>query len=136
MPKASTTVVEPEVCCPSIADAPLDENAAKELARTFSALADPVRLRLYSLIAEAGEICSCDMLQPLRKAQPTISHRRREARPLGLVAHRSREARGRAGRALSLSEARHDARCPDAFARPSRSLRQNEAPKSPRTPVR
>ena len=39
----------------------------------FAALADPVRLRLLSLVADAGEICSCDLLEPLGKSQPTIS---------------------------------------------------------------
>ncbi len=43
----------------------------------FAALADPVRLRLLSLVADAGEICSCDLQDPLGKAQPTVSHHTR-----------------------------------------------------------
>jgi hypothetical protein len=40
----------------------------------FMALADPVRLRLFSLVANADEVCSCDLLDTLGKSQPTISH--------------------------------------------------------------
>jgi ArsR family transcriptional regulator len=74
--KRPAAVLEPTVdtCCASVLAAPLDESQAKDLARAFAALADPVRLRLLSLIAEAGEVCSCDLLEALGKAQPTISH--------------------------------------------------------------
>src|SRR5450432_2433690 len=61
-------------CCSSVLAAPLAESDAVELARAFAALADPVRLRLLSLVAEAGEVCSCDLEGPLGKSQPTISH--------------------------------------------------------------
>lgn len=77
--------VEPQPCCPSIADAPLDEGAADELARGFAALADPVRLRLLSLIAEAGEVCSCDLLGPLGRSQPTVSHHTKALSEAGLI---------------------------------------------------
>ena len=51
----------PEPCCPSILSAPLDESDAADLARGFAALADPARLRLFSLIAAqpGGEVCAC-----------------------------------------------------------------------------
>src|SRR3954465_382616 len=42
-----------DVCCASVLVAPLSEAEAVDLARVFSALADPVRLRLLSLIADA-----------------------------------------------------------------------------------
>jgi len=57
-----------------LTEAPLDEGAAGELARVLSALADPVRLRLMSLVAANGEVCSCDLEGPLGRSQPTISH--------------------------------------------------------------
>ncbi|HEX2041340.1 MAG TPA: metalloregulator ArsR/SmtB family transcription factor [Acidimicrobiales bacterium] len=79
-------------CCLSIADAPLDEDDAVELAAAFAALADPVRLRLLSLIAAAGEICSCELLEPLGKSQPTISHHTRVLSEAGLIVG---EKRGR-----------------------------------------
>ena len=56
-------------CCASVLGAPLDEAAAADLAHAFAALADPVRLRLLSLIADAGEVCSCDLLRPLTRDQ-------------------------------------------------------------------
>jgi len=63
-------------CCPSVLDAPLDAPQAAELARGFSALSDPVRLRVLSILAAApdGEVCVCDLVEPLGKSQPTVSH--------------------------------------------------------------
>src|SRR5215470_1398139 len=73
-------------CCASVLEAPLSEPEAQDLALAFAALADPVRLRLLSLIADAGEICSCDLLEPLGKSQPTISHHTRALADAGLIA--------------------------------------------------
>lgn len=72
-------------CCPSLLAAPLTEAAAADLARVFAALADPVRLRLLSLVAAAGELCSCNLEQPLGKSQPTISHHTKVLADAGLV---------------------------------------------------
>ena len=74
-----------ESCCPSVLDAPLDQDEAGDLARAFAALADPVRLRLLSLIAQAGEICACELLEPLGKAQPTVSHHTKALADAGLI---------------------------------------------------
>lgn len=65
-----------EVCCEPLLASPLDEDEASELATAFKVLADPVRLRLISLIAasEGGEGCACDLVEPLSRSQPTISH--------------------------------------------------------------
>ena len=79
-------------CCASILEAPLDELQADELARGFAALADPVRLRLLSLIADAGECCSCNLEEPLGRAQPTISHHTKALAEAGLIVG---EKRGR-----------------------------------------
>jgi ArsR family transcriptional regulator len=79
-------------CCPSVLDAPLGEGEATELARGYAALADPVRLRLLSLVADAGEICSCDLEGPLGKSQPTISHHTKALADAGLLVG---EKRGR-----------------------------------------
>jgi len=72
-------------CCTSVLDASLDADQADDLARGFAALADPVRLRLLSLIAEAGEICACELLEPLGKSQPTVSHPTRALADAGLI---------------------------------------------------
>jgi ArsR family transcriptional regulator len=65
-----------EACCAPLLGAPLDDTDADELAAAFKALADPVRLRLLSLIAAApeGTACSCDLEEPVGKSQPTVSH--------------------------------------------------------------
>lgn len=79
-------------CCSPVLAAPLAEPDAVELARAFAALADPVRLRLLSLVAAAGEICSCDLERPLGKSQPTISHHTKALAEAGLIVG---EKRGR-----------------------------------------
>ena len=79
-------------CCTPFLAQPLADDEAHELARVFAALADPVRLRLLSLIADAGESCSCDLEEPLGKAQPTISHHTKALADAGLI---TGEKRGR-----------------------------------------
>lgn len=86
-----TTITETDAldegtcCAPSSTGAPLTEAAAVDLARTYAALADPVRLRLLSLIAAAGELCSCDLTEPLGKSQPTVSHHTKVLAEAGLI---------------------------------------------------
>ena len=81
---------EAEACC-SILAAPLGEADAAELARGFAALADPARLRLFSLIAAqpSGEVCACALAEPLGRSQPTVSHHLKVLYEAGLV-HRER----------------------------------------------
>ncbi len=79
-------------CCPPLLAEPLGEGDAEDLARAFAALADPVRLRLLSLIADASEVCACDLLEPLGKAQPTVSHHTKLLTEVGLI---TGEKRGR-----------------------------------------
>ena len=55
------------------------------LGRVLSALGDPVRLRLLSLVAAQSEVCSCDLEGPLGKTQPTISHHTRVPVEAGLI---------------------------------------------------
>ena len=81
-----------EPCCTSVLEAPLQEAEADELALAFAALADPVRLRLLSFIAAAGEVCSCDLLVPLDRSQPTVSHHTKVLADAGLI---TGEKRGR-----------------------------------------
>jgi ArsR family transcriptional regulator, arsenate/arsenite/antimonite-responsive transcriptional repressor len=88
----TTTVTAPTECCASVLQAPLGERDAEELSRAFAALADPVRLRLLSLIATADEVCSCELEQPLGRSQPTISHHTRALAEAGLI---TGEKRGR-----------------------------------------
>ena len=63
-----------QLCCtPLFAEAITDDEAA-DLATVLKALADPVRLRLVSIIGASGEACACDFPALLGKSQPTISH--------------------------------------------------------------
>ena len=73
-------------------DAPLGPAEADELARVLGALADPVRLRLLSLVASQVEICSCELESPLGKSQPTVSHHTKVLARAGLLVG---EKRGR-----------------------------------------
>jgi len=81
-------------CCPTISEAPLDEDAATELARGFAALADPARLRVLSILAsaDAGEVCACDLVEPVGRSQPTVSHHLKVLSEAGLIVG---EKRGR-----------------------------------------
>lgn len=79
--------VEPTFCCTPLLSAALDDADAAELAAAFKALADPVRLRLLSLIASApeGSACSCDLEAPVGKSQPTVSHHLSVLADAGLI---------------------------------------------------
>jgi len=79
-------------CCPALTTAELSETDAADLAPVFAALSDPVRLRLLSIVATAGEVCSCNLESPLDKSQPTISHHTRVLSEAGLI---EGEKRGR-----------------------------------------
>ena len=83
---------EPTVECCSVLAAPLSEADAVELAHAYAALADPVRLRLLSIIASADEVCSCDLEGPLQRSQPTVSHHTKALAEAGLIVG---EKRGR-----------------------------------------
>jgi ArsR family transcriptional regulator len=80
-------------CCPSIRSAPLGEDEAETLAAGFAALADPARLRTLSLLAAAedGEVCACDLVEPVGRSQPTVSHHLKVLYEAGLV---ERDKRG------------------------------------------
>jgi ArsR family transcriptional regulator len=80
------------LCCPSVVGAPLDEAEATALAGVLGALADPVRLRLLSIVACQREVCSCNLEGPLGKSQPTVSHHTKVLAEAGLLVG---EKRGR-----------------------------------------
>jgi ArsR family transcriptional regulator len=64
------------LCCSPVTGGRLDEAAAAELAAVLKALADPVRLRLVSIVASApaGEVCACELPELLGRSQATVSH--------------------------------------------------------------
>jgi ArsR family transcriptional regulator len=65
-----------QCCTAPLLREPLTASQASGLASVLKALADPVRLRLVSMVAahEGGEACVCDLTAPLGLTQPTISH--------------------------------------------------------------
>lgn len=74
-------------CCQSVGSVDFDVAAATELAATFAALSDPVRLHLLSLIAAQPDdgVCVCDLVGPVARSQPTVSHHLKVLRDAGLV---------------------------------------------------
>jgi ArsR family transcriptional regulator len=88
MAELSSTIEQTGKCCPSVLASPLDATQAADLARGFTALADPVRLRVLSILAASpeGEVCVCEFVGLLGKSQPTISHHVKILSEAGLVA--------------------------------------------------
>lgn len=95
MPKSSLmlTPVQTVACCSPLSREPLSDVQAASIAPLLKALADPVRLRLMSLVAshEGGEACICDLNSAFDLSQPTISHHMKVLHQAGLV---DREKRG------------------------------------------
>ena len=87
------TPVQTVACCSPLAREPLSEKEAVQIAPLLKALADPVRLRLMSLVAshEGGEACVCDLNDAFELSQPTISHHLKLLHEVGLL---DREKRG------------------------------------------
>ncbi len=83
-----------EPCCAPITDEALSAAQSRELAGAFKVLSDPVRLRLLSLVAAApaGEVRAADLVAPLGRSQPTVSHHLSVLADAGLL---QRDQRGR-----------------------------------------
>jgi ArsR family transcriptional regulator len=78
-------------CCAPVRAEVLDDDQARALADSFAALADPIRLRLLSLVASAeGEVCACDLVEPSGRSQPTVSHHMKILVDAGLVTRAKR----------------------------------------------
>lgn len=80
-------------CCSPLAREPLTPQQAAAVAPLLKALADPVRLRLMSMVLshEGAEACVCDLLPAFELTQPTISHHLKVLHDAGLL---NREKRG------------------------------------------
>ena len=87
------TAVETAACCSPLVSEPLDAVRAAAIAPLLKALADPVRLRLLSLVASHadGEACVCDLNDAFDLSQPTISHHLKVLHEVGLL---DRDKRG------------------------------------------
>jgi ArsR family transcriptional regulator len=82
----------PANCC--VLESPLDDEQATLLANQLKALADPVRLRLFSMIAASptGDVCACVLPEAVDRSQPTVSHHLSQLVDAGLL---EREQRGK-----------------------------------------
>ena len=93
IPLAVISPAETAACCAPLTAQPLSMEQAEQVAPLLKALADPVRLRLLSLVAshEGGEACICDLNEAFDLSQPTISHHMKVLHEVGLV---DRDKRG------------------------------------------
>jgi len=87
------TPADTAACCPPLSAEPLSAEQAAQVAPLLKALAEPVRLRLMSLVAShpGGEACVCDLNEAFDLSQPTISHHLKVLHEAGLL---DREKRG------------------------------------------
>jgi len=87
------SVADPILCCAPLASSTLSDDEAVATAELFKALGDPARVRILNLIAQCGgEVCACDLNEPVGLAQPTVSHHLKKLVDAGLL---EREQRGR-----------------------------------------
>jgi ArsR family transcriptional regulator, arsenate/arsenite/antimonite-responsive transcriptional repressor len=86
-------LLEPVECCAPLAASSLSDEEAAATAELFKALGDPARVRLVNLLAQSeGEVCMCDLIEPVGLSQPTVSHHMKKLVDAGLV---EREQRGK-----------------------------------------
>ena len=80
-------------CCTPLTGTPMSAAQAEQVAPLLKALADPVRLRLVSLIAASagGEACVCDLNDAFELTQATISHHLKVLHSAGVL---DRDKRG------------------------------------------
>jgi ArsR family transcriptional regulator len=85
--RTAPSPIDEQLCCAPVTTDVLDDDQAETLARTFAALADPTRLRMFSYIASSadGEVCACDLVEPSGRSQPTVSHHMKILVNAGLV---------------------------------------------------
>ena len=88
----TATAANGSVCCEPVLGGALSEAEAEDLAAAFKVLADPARLRLLSMIGATEEMCACDLIEPVGRAQPTVSHHLSVLTDAGLL---TREKRGK-----------------------------------------
>lgn len=70
----------------------VDDAEAGRLAELFRLLGDPTRTRILCALAEAGELCVCEISEAVSSPDSTVSHALRLLRTAGIVRNR-REGR-------------------------------------------
>ena len=91
IPLAMLSPAESAACCLPLSAGPMSAGQAEQVIPMLKALADPVRLRLMSLVAsrQGGEACVCDLNDAFDLSQPTISHHLKVLHEAGLL-HRDK----------------------------------------------
>jgi ArsR family transcriptional regulator, arsenate/arsenite/antimonite-responsive transcriptional repressor len=88
-----SALLEPVECCAPLGASTLSNEEAEATAQLFKALGDPARVRLVNLLAQGeGEVCMCNLIEPVGLSQPTVSHHMKKLVDAGLV---EREQRGK-----------------------------------------
>ena len=91
MPKALPVIdTSAPICCSPVAAAPMAEDDALEVALRLKALADPVRVRLMSLLLSADEVCTCDLAPAVGLTDATVSHHLSVLKKAGLISEGQR----------------------------------------------
>jgi ArsR family transcriptional regulator len=84
-PPAPGTPSRTKGCCLPVA-APLPATTAERHAEVHRALADPTRVQMVHILAQATEpVCVCDLVAVFDLGQPTVSHHLAKLRDAGLV---------------------------------------------------
>lgn len=88
MPKALPVIdMSQPVCCSPVAAGPLDDESALDVAMRLKALADPVRVKLVSLLLAADDHCTTGSLAAaVDLSESTISHHLGQLRTAGFIA--------------------------------------------------
>jgi ArsR family transcriptional regulator len=82
----------PVACCTPVAAPDITSDQADTLATVFKALADPHRVRIVNLLANAPEqVCVCELMPELGLSQGTVSFHLKKLLDVGLL---QREQRG------------------------------------------
>jgi DNA-binding transcriptional ArsR family regulator len=110
VPKALPVIdISAPICCTPVAAAPMSDGDALEVALRLKALADPVRVRLMSLLLASDEVCTCDLAPAVGITEATVSHHLSVLKKAGLISDGERrgmnvyyQARRDALRALCL----------------------------------
>lgn len=86
MPRALPVLdVSAPICCTPVAAAPMSADDALEVALRLKALADPVRVRLMSILLAAEEVCTCDLAPAVGLTEGTVSHHLSVLKKAGLI---------------------------------------------------
>src|SRR5688500_17136882 len=88
MPKTLPVInMTAPVCCPPVAAGPVDDEAALHVALRLKALADPLRVKLMSLLLASPETgCNGgDLADAVELSESTVSHHLGQLRKAGLV---------------------------------------------------